>query len=164
MDRTEDQPYCKECGYLLVGLTESSKCPECGRPIVEVLVRDSFPGRGGYRFQTQRRVWGLPLVSIASGPRGAERMGKPVGIVAIGDAPKGVIAIGGRALGVIAIGGFAAGGITFGGFSAGLLAIGGFALGGLAIGGFAAGAYAIGGQAFAILFGLGGRVTYLWPW
>jgi len=154
VDRTEDQPYCKECGYLLVGLTESSKCPECGRPIVEVLVRDSFPGRGGYRFQTQRRVWGLPLVSIASGPRGAERMGKPVGIIAIG----------GRALGVIAVGGFAAGGITFGGFSLGLLAIGGFALGGLAIGGFAAGACAIGGQAFAILFGFGGRVTYLRPW
>ena len=27
-----DEPICGNCGYVLSGLTESSKCPECGRP------------------------------------------------------------------------------------------------------------------------------------
>ena len=66
----DDEPYCRNCGYPLKGLIDSSKCPECGRPIVEVLVRDAFPGRRGYRYQSQRRLWGMPLISIASGPHG----------------------------------------------------------------------------------------------
>ncbi len=157
------EPYCKECGYALTGLTDSSKCPECGRPIVEVLVRDSFPG-GGYRYQSRRRIWGYPLVSIASGPAGGERYGKPVGIIAIGDAPRGLIAIGGRALGVIAVGGFACGGLSIGGFSLGLLSWGGFAGGIVAFGGFAAGLFAVGGLALPIIKGFGGQVIWLWPW
>jgi len=39
-------PYCGNCGYSLRGLTESSKCPECGKPIVEVLQRDRPIPRG----------------------------------------------------------------------------------------------------------------------
>ena len=29
----KDEPYCGNCGYLLKGAVESSKCPECGRPL-----------------------------------------------------------------------------------------------------------------------------------
>ncbi len=164
MTKPSDQPYCKECGYSLRGLTESSKCPGCGRPIVEVLVRDSFPGQHGYRYESSIRIWGLPLVSIANGPYGQEKYGRPVGIIAIGDRPKGLIAIGGLAVGIIAIGGFALGGISLGGFSAGLAAFGGFALGLFAVGGFAAGLAAIGGTVFVLKWGLGGNVFYIRPW
>ena len=157
-------PYCLHCGYSLVGLTDSSKCPECGKPIVEVLVRDSFPGRRGFRYQSHRRLWGLPLIAIAIGASGSQRTGKPKGIIAIGDDPRGVIAIGGRAVGVVAIGGFACGGISLGGFSLGLLAVGGFSLGLAAVGGFAAGLYAFGGMCMVLIEGVGGQVIRLWPW
>ncbi|MBI4581969.1 MAG: hypothetical protein HY718_19885 [Planctomycetes bacterium] len=159
--RAEDEPYCRACGYSLRGLTDSSKCPECGRPIVEVLVRDSFPGARGRRYQSQRRLFGLPLVSIAVGPSGGERMGRPVGIIAIGDLPKGVIAIGGRALGVVAIGGFTMGVFSVGGFALGAAAVGGFSGGIIAGGGFAVGAYAVGGMVIAVLGGVGGQVFRL---
>lgn len=164
MSENNSQPYCKECGYILHGLTESSKCPECGRPIVEVLTRDAFPGVKGYRYESITRLWGLPLVSIASGPSGTEKAGRPIGVIAIGDLPKGIVAIGGRAVGVIAIGGFALGGIALGGFSLGLIAVGGFAAGLAAIGGFAVGGIAIGGFAGFVIHGIGGQVISLWPW
>ncbi|HOW70341.1 MAG TPA: hypothetical protein PKY77_07045 [Phycisphaerae bacterium] len=164
MKRIDDKPYCKECGYLLVGLTHSAKCPECGRPIVDVLVRDSFPGRAGYRYESETRLFGLPLISIASGPHGPEVFGKPVGIIAIGDAPRGVIAIGGRAIGGIAIGGLAVGGISFGGLGVGIIGLGGCGAGILGLGGMACGLWAIGGMALAVIQGWGGRVIYLWPW
>jgi hypothetical protein len=143
-DAGDPEPFCSACGYSLKGCTESSKCPECGRPIVEVLMRDSFQGRKGYRFQSTQRVWGLPLVSIATGPHGREKMGKPVGVIAIGDLPLGVIAIGGVARGGIAIGGASFGVIGFGGCSIGLVALGGCAIGLLAIGGTAIGGWSIG--------------------
>lgn len=156
--RPEEEPYCLHCNYPLKGLVDSSKCPECGRPFVEILVRNSFPGASGNRYQSKTRLWGLPLVSIASGPHGNEKVGKPVGIIAIGDYPKGVLAIGGFATGVIAIGGFARGAISMGGFSIGLVSIGGFTIGALAGGGFAAGLYAIGGMVIKVLGGGGGFV------
>ena len=28
-----NEPYCSNCGYVLKGLTDSSKCPECGKPM-----------------------------------------------------------------------------------------------------------------------------------
>ena len=40
------EPYCGNCGHRLTGLVDSSKCPECGRPLVEVLTRS---GRWGSR-------------------------------------------------------------------------------------------------------------------
>lgn len=157
-------PYCSHCGYSLIGLTDSSKCPECGQPIVEVLVRDSFPGRGGYRWQTRKRLFGLPLIAVAFGAQGPEKAGKPKGIIAIGDMPRGVIAIGGQAIGAIAIGGFACGGVAFGGFALGLLSIGGFSAGIVAVGGFALGLFAYGGFSVYVIKGLGGKMIHLWPW
>jgi hypothetical protein len=154
--QTDDTPYCKNCGYILAGLIDSSKCPECGQPIVEVLVRDSFPGAKGYRYESPMRIAGLPLLSVASGPHGRERFGKPRGIIAIGDHPRGVVAIGGMPVGVIAIGGVARGIISFGGVSIGVVAIGGCTIGAAALGGIAAGLYAFGGMAAYILSGAGG--------
>lgn len=163
MGHEDDTPYCSKCGYRLTGLTDSAKCPECGRPIVEVLVRDSFGGRG-YRYTSQATLFGLPLVSIAAGPKGRESYGRPRGIIAIGDAPRGVLAIGGRPVGVIAIGGLATGILACGGLSVGVVSLGGASIGILAIGGFAVGVWGLGGLAIVLLEGSGGAVRRLWPW
>jgi len=153
-----DRPYCKSCGYSLIGLTESSKCPECGQPIVDVLVRESFLGRQGFRYESDARLAGLPLVSIASGPRGSERRGKAVGIIAIGDMPRGVIAIGGYPFGVLSIGGVARGVVALGGVSLGIVGIGGVGIGVAAIGGLAVGLWAFGGMGIAFIDGVAGML------
>lgn len=141
-------PFCGNCGYIFTGLTESSRCPECGKPIVEVLQR---PGTliVGRRYTSETRVFGVPLVQIALGPDGDERQGRARAIIAIGDVAtgvlalggitRGVIAIGGMAVGVVACGGLAVGGLTFAGVAVGLLAVAGVALGGVAAGGAALG-------------------------
>ncbi len=162
--REDTDPYCNNCGYSLIGLTESSRCPECGEPIVEVLVRDRFPGRGGLRYQSNRRLFGWPLVAIAWGPRGTERYGRPKGIIAIGEKPRGVIALGGQAVGALAVGGFACGGIAFGGFALGIHSLGGFSTGIVALGGFAVGLFAFGGMIIPLIKGVGGWAFHLWPW
>ncbi len=61
-------PYCGNCGYLLVGLTDSSKCPECGKPLVEVLIRNGGSLPRGTRYKPAVTIFGLPLVHIALGP------------------------------------------------------------------------------------------------
>lgn len=153
-------PYCNNCGYSLVGLTESSKCPECGRPLVEVLERGPTFGVGR-RYTSPVVVFGLPLLQIALGPHDDERMGRARGIIAIGDVATGWLAIGGFARGIIAIGGFALGLVSIGGFSLGLLlAAGGFAVGGLAVGGGAMGGLAMGGGAAGFVAQGGAAVGY----
>jgi predicted RNA-binding Zn-ribbon protein involved in translation (DUF1610 family) len=160
MSEARDTPYCKECGYELTGLTDSSRCPECGRPIVEVLVRASFFGMGK-RYTSASTLLGLPLLAIAAGPHGAERFGSPVGFIAIGDKPRGIIAIGGTPVGIVSFGGFARGIISIGGMSVGLVSLGGCSLGALAVGGLAAGVYAFGGLVVAVIDGMGGTVLRL---
>lgn len=155
-----DTPFCKECGYELTGLTDSSRCPECGRPIVDVLVRASFFGMGK-RYTSTRTLLGLPLLAIAAGPHGAERFGAPVGFIAIGDKPRGIIAIGGVPVGVLSIGGFSRGIVSVGGMSLGIVSFGGCSLGALALGGLAVGLYAFGGLAFVIVDGMGGMLFRL---
>jgi hypothetical protein len=71
-------PYCGNCGYSLRGLTESSKCPEGGRPIVEVLQRDRFVPRGK-RYKSQTVLFGWPLVHVALGSHEDEPHGKARG-------------------------------------------------------------------------------------
>ena len=155
MKQTEDQPYCQHCGYLLVGLTDSSKCPECGKPMVEVLTRDRFPGAKGVRYQSKRKLFGLPLISIATGPSQGQRRGRPVGVIAIGDMPRGVIAIGAMPIGGIAVGGMSCGVVSFGGLSLGVVALGGLSIGVAALGGLAVGGWAAGGLALYVVKGWG---------
>lgn len=151
-------PYCGNCGYQLTGAVESSRCPECGKPLVEVLRRVGEAQPLGRRYQTATRVFGLPLISIAFGPHGKERVGKACGIIALGDVARGWFAFGGFSFGIFAVGGMASGVFALGGLSLGvfsfagaaiglLVAIGGMAVGGIAKGGFAMGYVADGGMA-----------------
>ena len=152
------KPFCAACGHDLSGAVTSASCPECGRPLVEVLVREHRLG-GSYgkptrRYTSKRRVLGLPLLSIALGPDSAGKMGHAKGYVAVGDTATGVFAFGGLARGVVAFGGVSLGGVTFGGLSIGTCAAfggGAVALLGSAVGGFAAGIVAAGGGAIGII-------------
>ena len=166
----EPAPFCSACGYDLSGAIESSKCPECGRPLVEVLVRDEGAQTARRRYQSERTFLGLPLVSVAFGRDANGKPGHAKGWLAIGDKATGVFAMGGRAFGVVALGGIAIGVLAFGGVSIGLLiaaggfaaalgfAFGGLAVGSLAAGGFAIGYMAIGGMVIAA-HGIGGFVV-----
>lgn len=141
-------PYCGACHYPLGGLTDASKCPECGKPLVEVL---RWPNQVilGKRWRTQSTILGMPVIDIAFGPSGTDRMGHARGWIALGDDAMGMIAVGGISRGVVALGGMSLGVCSLGGMSAGLLtALGGMALGtGISFGGVAAGAVATGGMA-----------------
>ena len=147
------EPYCNHCGYRLTGLVESSKCPECGRPLVEVLARrGSQQAQGGRRYRSRTTIFGLPLVHVALGPGEGKLRGQARGIIAIGDVATGVLAIGGFARGVIAFGGLALGLVGFGGLGVGLVAaLGGMSVGGLTVGGAAIGGVAQGGLAVGVI-------------
>jgi hypothetical protein len=112
-----------------------------------VLVRatDQFKGIRGRRWRSTATIAGWPVIDIAFGPapeRG-ERMGRPRGLIALGDQPVGGIAIGGFATGIVAIGGTGLGVCTIGGAAIGALtAVGGAGFGGFAVGGAGAGAIA----------------------
>lgn len=147
----KNEPYCSNCGYRLTGLTESSKCPECGRPLVEVLTRNPTLNFGK-RWQSRVRILGWPAIDIAFGPHGGEMRGKARGIIAIGDIATGGLAMGGIARGVVAIGGLAVGVCAVGGMAIGVLtACGGMAIGGIATGGGAIGIVATGGGAAGVI-------------
>ena len=151
------KPFCAACGHDLSGAVKSANCPECGKPLVEVLVR---PMLGldrkllARRYQSERRVLGLPLVAIATGIGEDGKPGHAKGFFAFGDIATGVFAFGGLARGVVAFGGASFGGVTFGGLSLGTFAaFGGLAVAwlGSAIGGFAAGLLAGGGGAVGLV-------------
>lgn len=147
----KDEPYCSNCGYCLTGLTESSKCPECGRPFVEILVRN-HTFNFGKRWRSRAKLFGWPVIDIAFGPHGTEMRGKARGIIAIGDMATGGVAMGGAARGIIAVGGVAFGVCAAGGMAVGLFtACGGLAIGGVAAGGGAVGVLASGGGAAGIV-------------
>lgn len=155
------RPICNHCKYDLTGLTQSSRCPECGRPIVEVLVRDKPVVAAGRRYESATRVFGLPLIHIAQGPTETEHRGKARGIIAIGDTATGLVAIGGRALGVIALGGLSMGVWCVGGLGFGVIAFGGLAIGlVMATGGGACGTIAAGGGALGVVATGGLAVGY----
>jgi hypothetical protein len=156
-------PTCANCGHDLSGLVDSSKCTECGRPLVEVLVRKTTHKASFRRYTSRARILGLPALSIARGvgPDGQE--GHARGWIAIGDKATGVIALGGLARGIVAMGGMSMGVFTVGGMSLGLFgAFGGMAvsLAGLAVGGMAAGFLATGGMAIGV--GAVGGTTIGW--
>ena len=163
-------PYCNNCGYELTGCVESAKCPECGRPLVEVLTRAPRYLEKGKRYRSKATIFGMPVIDIALGPKNGELRGRARGFIAIGDVATGVLAIGGVARGLVAFGGIAMGVFAIGGASIGLfgaiggsalsalVAAGGCAVGGLAIGGAAIGIIAQGAAAFG-MFGRGGNVA-----
>ncbi|MFK7960890.1 MAG: hypothetical protein AB8G96_10230 [Phycisphaerales bacterium] len=159
--RALGDPFCNACGYALSGCTDSARCPECGRPLVEVLMRPELQFVGGRRRRTRARVLGMPAIDIAFGPSGNERVGRARGFIAVGDQARGVIAIGGRAHGVVAIGGIATGGVTFGGTSIGVVSLGGASMGGMALGGMAMGGLANGGMAIGGIAQGGAAIGYL---
>jgi len=158
------RPYCNQCGYSLVGLTDSSKCPECGRPLVEVLMRDELQGRRAYRYTSAKKVFGWPLISIAIGPAEGERVGRPRGVIAIGEFPRGLIALGIVPVGVVSFGSVALGVVSGGGLAVGgLLAMGGLACGLVAQGGIAIGGITLGGLCLYLLSARGGMMIPLAP-
>lgn len=133
---------CPECGNQISD--RAVMCPKCGLPIAG--------GWSGYEYRSQARLFGLPLVHIASGinpSTGRPRIAK--GIIAIGNVAVGGFAIGGLSFGVVSIGGLALGLAALGGLAIGLfLALGGMAIGLVAIGGGAIGYYALGGGAWGV--------------
>jgi hypothetical protein len=156
-------PYCSNCGYSLVGLTESSKCPECGKPLVEVLVRSPADLPRGRRYRSPIAIFGLPLVHVATGPADGQTYGRARGIIAVGDFATGLVAIGNAfAAGIIAIGGGCAVGVVAlgGGLAFGLVSLAGLAVGGLALGGGAVGGIAQGGAACGYIAIGGGAYGY----
>lgn len=156
-------PYCGHCGYALKDLSESSKCPECGRPLVEVLMRGT-PGAGrvrAVRIKSDVMVFGWPLYHVALGPRPelGEMRGVARGVFAIGDVAIGGVAVGGAAFGGIAIGGTGIGLCSLGGMAIGALtAMGGGAIGGIAVGGGAAGGLVTAGGAMGFAAQGGGAL------
>jgi hypothetical protein len=118
----------------------------------------------GYEYRSRRKLWGLPLLHIATGMdpvTGRTRVAR--GVIAIGNMAVGVVALGSAfAVGFLALGGGVALGLVglAGGLGLGLLAVGGgasvggialaggIAVGGLALGGGAVGYYAFGGGAW----------------
>ena len=108
------------------------------------------------RRRSARRIWGMPLWSIAIGPnrRKGEMFGHAKGFFAIGDVATGIFALGGTSIGVFSLGGISLGVFTVGGVAVGL----GFALGGVALAllGFAFGGVAVGIAAY------GGVAVGIW--
>jgi len=160
---TSSEPYCGNCGYILTGSTESAKCPECGKPLVEVLQR---PGprwaSRSKRYRSPATILGMPAIDIAIGPDVDEPKGRARGFLAIGDTATGVVALGGNARGVVAMGGFSMGLISAGGMSMGLgVSVGGFALGGVAAGGAAMGGIAKGGGAAGYIADGGAAIGHI---
>ncbi len=143
------EPYCGACGHRLTGLVDSSKCPECGRPIVEVVTR---AGRLGRRYRSETTLFGLPLIDVAIGATHSETRGSARGIFAIGDKAKGFVAIGNSAMGIVAVGGRAFGVFAIGGIAIGLVSsCGGISVGAIAVGGLVLGLLGYGGLCAAIV-------------
>ncbi|HEX7186542.1 MAG TPA: hypothetical protein VF756_32275 [Thermoanaerobaculia bacterium] len=104
------------------------------------------------RVQSQYRIGGMPLVSIALGadPARGETEGTARGILAIGDSAHGVLALGRQVTGVFALGGVAVGVIALGGAAAaGAIAVGGASAGYLAVGSVAVGRHTYSGRSIS---------------
>lgn len=179
------EPVCGACGHSLKGLYESTKCPECGGAIIDVLVRG---GKFGPRWTSAARVGSKPLVQIAFGRAPGEEKGTARAIIALGDDAKGLVAIGDRTVGVVSIGRrafgiFSVGSYSFGAvtsfgfiavapiaagfFSLALVAAGLICVGAISVGGAAAGIWAAGNvtllQLDAVL-GFGVTFERIAPW
>lgn len=168
----QGSPYCGRCGYRLGEIGESTRCPECGGLLVDVLMRPGMAATQSRRYTSEATIFGMPVVCVALGPDPSrdEIRGHAKGLIAVGDVATGGIAVGGMATGVVAVGGVAIGGAAFGGLglgifsglggvATGLLVHGGVAIGGLSYGGVAIGAAAHGGVAIGYATTGGVQVT-----
>lgn len=135
---------CAECGKSISD--RAFACPQCGAPTG----RGAPPQAYGYEYRSKAKLFGLPLVHIATGidpATGKKRIAK--GIIALGDVAIGAFACGGLALGGFTVGGASLGVVSIGGMAVGiLLGLGGMGVGYVAFGGLAIGYYACGGAAF----------------
>jgi len=52
------EPYCGNCGYNLSGLADSARRAECGKPIIEVLMRSESSRAGGGRYRSGVKLFG----------------------------------------------------------------------------------------------------------
>jgi hypothetical protein len=120
--------------------------------VVGAFILGFLGGRGkwaasGIRYESKSKLFGLPIVSIASGPHleTNQDRGLAKGVIAIGDISFGVLSFGGIAFGVFSAGGASFGLVSVGGLSIGILALGGAAVGLLAaVGGVAIGYNVVG--------------------
>jgi hypothetical protein len=112
-------------------------------------------GSIGVRYESERRIFNLPFVSIAFGPNPEknENRGLARGFIAIGDISVGVISFGGLAFGVLSFGGASLGLAGIGGLAVGFVSLGGAAIGFLAaVGGVAIGYNAVGTLVIGVRF------------
>lgn len=99
-----------------------------------------------YSYDSEIRVFGLPLVSVRVGFVRGHRMSRE-------DVARGVIAIGNAAIGAVSLGLVSVGLLSFGCIALGLLALGAVALGPLALGVAAVGYLAFGVSAIGVYAG-----------
>ena len=109
----------------------------------------------GYAYDSETRLFGLPLVSVRFTRRGFPgRDGVAKGVIAIGNAAVGVVAIGAAGVGVFSLGAFSVGVLSIGALAVGTVSLGAIAVGILAFGSAAVGVYAGGvaavGQKIAV--------------
>ncbi len=119
------------------------------RAYADTLTARGFQFSGPWNYQSKRRLWGFPLLTIGcSGiDAGSPRTRRAVGWIAVGDVAISPFC----ALGGVAVGPIALGAITFGivSFSLWGVAVGALAVGSIAVGWWAFGLGAIGWKAAA---------------
>lgn len=158
------EPYCAVCGYVLTGAVDSAVCPECGKPLVEVLMRrtnEETLASFSYVRRSEATLFGVPLFCAAYGRDEQGRRHIARGFIAVGEVAIGVIAFGNVAVGVVAVGAVSIGVATLGGLAIGAVtALGGMAVGGMAVGGWSVGLLAMGGGAVGVVATGGGALGW----
>ena len=123
-------------------------------PPVQTIVNHYCRQCWEYEYQSQRTLWGLPLVHIHFRDRGLVRAR---GIIALGNVATGLISCGIFSTGVLSLGVLSLGLLSLGCLAAGLAALGCVAIGTIALGGIALGWLGLGGLVYAV-YGAGGVV------
>ncbi|MFG0306556.1 MAG: hypothetical protein ACF8Q5_10145 [Phycisphaerales bacterium JB040] len=144
-------PVCANCAYDLSGAVTSATCPECGKPLVEVLDRVSDKNPNYQRYTSSARLFGHPLVHVAFGADPGQKMAHARGIIAVGEDAVGLVAVGSFTRGGLCIGGIGCGVVTCCGLNVGVVSVGGLIIAGfLGLGGMVvSGYYAFAGFAAA---------------
>lgn len=134
-------------------LITGAEAPSAAPP-VQTIVNHYCRQCWEYEYQSQRTLWGLPLVHIHFRDHGLVRAR---GIIALGNVATGLISCGIFSTGVLSLGVLSLGLLSLGCLAAGLAALGCVAIGTIALGGIALGWLGLGGLVYAI-YGAGGVV------